>query len=190
MPLEIETAELLSNLCPDTQESLMFGSRDSIPRYHPSSIAFALGRVKKKNAGAVYLLRIKYAGEDCWDDLDIRLWMRIVDLSTRQNWKYPLQLKGQEFYRRMGRLAAFEHIHHHVCPTCQGRAEAMIENKIVQCGTCNGTSRKVIDDTVRANLLNVSPEFFAHPWSQRYQRIRFILNAWEQKGLNIVRNSL
>jgi len=188
--MTIETAELLANLTPDTQESLLWKSRGAIPKLHPETIAFALGRVKKKNAGAVYLLRIKYAGDDCWKDLERRLWMRVIDLANRQKWKYPAHLKGTEFYRRMCRLAAWEHIHHHVCPACLGRAQALIDNKLLVCESCNGSAHSQMTDDKRAEFLGVDNEFWSLAWSTRYSRIRFILNQWEESALNIVRNSI
>jgi hypothetical protein len=178
--MKCDFPELLANLNPLGVESQFWKSRGDIPLLEPNTIAYALSHVKTKGAG--YLLRIKYAGEDqWWSDLEYALYFKVIDIATKRSWKTPKQYIGKEPFRRGCKLAIWEKIHPHICPTCLGRAQAMIGAKLEVCGACGGIGRFTIDDQKRLELLSITnwPEY-----PERYSRMLNILTGWELDGLS------
>jgi hypothetical protein len=150
-------------------------------------VAYALAKVKTKGAG--FLLRIKYAGENTWwADLEYALYSRVIHIATKNKWKTPKPYIGKEPLRRACKLAIWEKIHPHVCPTCLGRAQALIDDKLVVCQPCNGTSRIFPTNQYRLDLLHIGddwPEFIT-----LYNRITNILQGWEMDGLSRMAKAL
>jgi len=172
--------EILVNLNPQGLESVLWKSRGEIPTLDPMTIAYALASVRTKGAG--YLLRVKYAGEQAWwSDLEYALYWRVIDMATRKGWRSPPAYKGKEPLRRASRLALWEKVHPHVCPTCLGRSSVILDSHIINCGTCNGTARIVPDDQKRMEYLEIGPDWPEFP--ERYGRIFNILTGWELDGL-------
>lgn len=153
----------------------------------PMAIAYALARVKTKGAG--YLLRIKYAGEQAWwSDLEYALYWRVIDMATNKEWIIPLAYKGTQPLRRACRLAIWEKVHPHVCPTCLGRSSVIIDSQVINCGTCDGTARITPDDNKRMDYLDIGPDWPSFP--DKYQRIFNILTGWELDGLTQISRAM
>jgi hypothetical protein len=179
--------ELLANLNPPGLESVLWNSRGEVPKLDPMTIAHALSRVRTKGAG--YLLRVKYAGEQAWwSELEYCLYWKVIDLATKKGWTYPAVYKGREPLRGACRLALWEKVHPHVCPTCLGRASVIIDSRLILCDTCNGTMRVIPDDNTRMTYLGIGDDWSDFP--QRYQRIMNILTGWELDGLTKMSQAL
>ena len=183
--MEFDTPELLANLTPEGQETALWHSRGHIPQVGPMAIAYGLSKVRSKGAG--YLVRVMYAGESAWEyDLELALYSTVIKIATQRKWtdfKHGHPLRGKELLRHMTRLALWEHIHHHVCPICKGRAHALIEDKLVVCPHCDGTQRVEPTDKGRTKYLMSATGVHAFdfaPWMEKYRRIQDVLRAWER----------
>lgn len=155
-------------------------------RISPEDVLHALGLIK--HDGASLLIRVKWAGQaQFMADLDRKFWVAIMDLSNAENWPYPEKLRGQEFYRNMGRLALSENISPNICLECGGSGlEILPEGKLVDCKPCRGTGRSSHSDRSRARLLNMPWETFRQGWTDRYRKIQGMVDLWESIGLSVV----
>lgn len=176
--MKCDLLETIVNLNPLGMETLLWQSRGDIPLIDPHDMAYLMSRIRTPGAG--YLLRVKYGGQmGCLIDLEYALYHRVLKIATNQKWKTPKEYIGTEPFRKACRLAIWENINPHICPVCLGRAEARIENKVVQCGECHGSGRVSIDDDFRQRVLEITdwPDYM-----RRYRRIQMILYAWEKDG--------
>ena len=176
--------ESLVNLNPEGQETVLWKSRGHIQKVGPMAISYGLAKVQDASSK---LLRIKYAGESAWEyDVEIALYSVVVCIATQRKWtdfKHGHPLRGKELLRHMTILALWEHIHHHVCPICKGRANALIEDKLVVCPQCNGAGRSEPTDESRTKYLISATGVHAFdfaPWMEKYRRIQDVLRAWER----------
>lgn len=154
-------------------------------RITAEDVLHALGTIK--HDGASLLIRIKWAGQTQFvQDLDIKFWLAIVDLSTSEGWTYPVR-RGSEFYRNMGRLALAETISPNICLECGGTSiEITEEGKIEKCTPCRGTGKSRHSDRSRARLLNMPWETFRQGWTDRYRKVQGMADLWESIGLSVV----
>lgn len=160
-----------------------------IPEITTHDIAAAIGMAKIPK-GAAYLLRVKWARQhEYLSDLTACLYTacsdeRDYDVYTRKRSHYP----GLVF--DLTRMAVAEYcITSHICLTCQGRKEAVVNAKKVKCGGCGGSGLKnagITRQELIEQFLKVPKSTFYNAWSRLYDDLMDLQARWEQVGLGAV----
>src|SRR5713226_8019910 len=170
-------AELIARITAQTK-SFQLTAKDFI-RLTPEDVAHAMGKIHKRKElkHASLVLRVKYADQkELMRDLEIALWLAVVDMSNRNHWKYPKNRIGKEFYRKMARLAISENVNPQICPKCKGtNIRKLRGGKTTDCGPCDGTGHKFNSERERARFLGLSHMVFIYTWSERYKKVVALL---------------
>lgn len=152
---------------------------------------------------APLLLRVKYAQQtDCMETLDRKFWLKVVDISYEQKWKYPKERRGKEFYRNMARMALAEAIWPHVCIACGGVGFITVKRRrlrgrkrkrvgqVIPCEHCQGKGRKLPTQRQRAKLMDIPFTSWLRHWAGPYREIQIALDRIETIGLGSLTNQL
>lgn len=185
----MRTTEIAVGLLSPKTQSYQPGSGGR-PTYTLEDVCFALamlerpkmveftGERQKKIPGLI--IRIKFADElNHLRDLDYEVWLQIVvEMAIKQKWHYPKDA-GQEFWRKMGRMAIAEEISPHVCIRCGGIRDKdtdqtieIKEGKRSTCSLCRGTGHREPTDGARADTIGISRKVWNETWAPRYEEIR------------------
>lgn len=111
------------------------------------------------------------------------LYDRVVGLAVKRGWKVR---KGEEFLRKLTRLAIAEIATPNLCPTCNGRREVWLrgESLPTKCPHCNGVGVRDMEDQDRAALVGITKSSWCELWRDRYPEVRGIMERVEAAGLS------
>lgn len=158
------------------------------PVLTPEDVMSALAYIPHKGAGL--LLRIKYADQKFLvRDLDIIVWLSVVDMWMKNEWPYPKKKKGEPFRRNMGRLAIIEVLAPDICMPCKGEGKGLgIKDgkaQIITCKKCAGTGRKPFREAERARAVGMNPTAWDNTWKDKYHDILAMVREWESLAIGI-----
>lgn len=156
-----------------------------------NDFAAALGMIKVIPP-AVWLLRIKYAGQIQWrESFEAQIVAEIERGALGQVAKLPTPadrwiFPRKDFLRDMCRLALFEcAIDTNRCQRCKGRGQFKRRKggANVNCERCGGTGVGKRRDDWRARVLGIDVQEFMDHWKDRYEAVKKLLAYYEELAL-------
>jgi hypothetical protein len=167
--------EVVARLNPGSASLEKAGS--SAPALTPVGVAHALGLVRER-LGAL-LLMVKVAQQWRWyPELEAQIGERFMRGYGRPGGEVPAGL-----LRRMVRLAVFEHCVPQTCPGCKGRGwRPPRRGGRRACWDCGGDGHAPLSDRQRMGEIGVARPEWNSVWSERYDRLRNLLEEAEQRA--------
>ena len=107
---------------------------------------------------------------------------RNVGITKARHWPW-----NAEIYNRIGRAVIDEKRFPSRCPDCQGRAEVIIENKVIKCERCKGTGVKHRPIVWRATQLGITDTAFGKGWYSVYEWAVRLVGDAESDGAEAIR---
>lgn len=104
----------------------------------------------------------------------------VMELAAQEKWRVP---KGEEYLRRLTRLAIAEIIDARACPSCNGTRYDTSGNVPVICDECHGSGRKAWPTNVRYRAAGVDKRNWDRTWARRYRKIMGVVGTYEAAGL-------
>jgi len=108
-------------------------------------------------------------------------WLLLLSAMTdRARIKWPRFANAQQFMRMTG-MVLREAISPGVCPTCNGRERAVIDDLLVVCQACSGSGKRTTFDEDRAATLGVSPDAWDRYWDRPHADCHDLIARWERE---------
>lgn len=142
----------------------------------PVDISMALSRCRKEAAD---MARGKYLGNTTARQNTIDY----MASWAKNKFRNPPDLHTNDFFELFAEVVVHDFFSANKCFACKGRAKAIIENKLVTCGACAGTSYtpRKISDAARARMLKMSWTSYFYRWRAKYSRAIDLLNIFEDE---------
>lgn len=164
-------------------KTLNFTPLGGIPELTPDDINYLLARISEPAGKYLRLIHSSTSKEiDKRWVLDVALALRreVAMFSGLEYWKIP----RKEWILDMSAMALSETVSHeigaNICPKCDGRKDAVINNLKVVCIGCGGSGVKPATQEDRAEIMGVDLDFWT-TWTQRYRRILNIIDNWNSE---------
>lgn len=148
------------------------------------------GAMQGLDRGAYLLLLRKWVLDtSVQNELFYRVYVAVAGLAADNGWKVP---KGQEYLRKLARLAVAEIVDPMKCSLCKGRTEIWKrgENKPVVCPKCSGTGYGKITAAERYKTVGIDKRNWERTWADRYEMIYKFVNEWEHEALRAIRRNI
>lgn len=111
----------------------------------------------------------------------------VMELAAREKWRVP---KGEEYLRRLTRLAIAEIIDVRVCPSCSGTRYDTSGRVPVICAPCGGSGRTAWTPAIRYHAAGIHGCNWYRTWAPRYKKIMGVVGGYEERGLASLRGGL
>ena len=142
-----------------------------IPTLTSDEMAYCLGHISPE---ASSYSRLKYCNEPRGEEVALGMRRQVATWKSLEHWRIP----RKEWILDMCKLGLVEMLDNRICPTCQGRKEALINHRVIKCEGCNGTGKVNIQNLDRIDLMKTSKDVW-EDWITRYKRILAIIDIYE-----------